>query len=135
MRLVILLGISNFFISTIVTLNKFRLFVKFVFTFPWLISLILVAAWIIWLLILFFFLLLRGAWLPNGGWFIRWIFYLNSCRLLSNFLINNALNSVFFFIFQDLSFDFRFNLMNKSLSYENRHITSFKLIGIFLILI
>lgn len=119
MRLVILLGMSNFFIFTIITLNKFRLFVKLVFTFPWLISFILLAPWIIWLFIVFFFLmiklLLSGAWLPNGSWFIRWIFNLNSCRLLSNFLINNALDSVFFFIFQDLSFDFRFNLMIKPL--------------------
>lgn len=136
MRLVILLGISNFIISTIMTLNIFRLFVKFIFTFPRLISFILLAVWIIWLPIVFFFLLIRllsGAWLSNWSWFIRWIFYLNSCRLLSNFLINNSLNSVFFFIFQDLFFDFRFNLMIKPL-YVLIYITSFKLIGIFLIL-
>ena len=125
MRLVILrLSISSFIISTIITLNKFRLFVKLIFTFPWLISFIILPSWIIRLPILFIFLLLKllsGTWLSNRSWFIWRIFYLNSCRLLSNFLINNPLNSIFFFIFQDLSFDFRFYIfqVNRNFSHFN----------------
>ena len=125
------------FFFSLMRLNKFRLFIELIFTLPWFIPIFLLFFPRVIRLVeisLFFFIILVPTCLTERCNFVGWIFDLNSCWLFAYLLINYALNSVSFFIFHNLSFDFRFNLISDSYR-TNQLLTALKLIGIFLIFI